>query len=283
MVDAMTHDLELAGCRPEPLMAYLKALGILRLVSEQKDRSARGWWKNDAFWLRSPLSRAALLRFFLDDYRPTPIVAPWAGGSGFFEKDNKKAVTVLKQGVAERIRSYAAVVRRVEQIIKQENVTQKPRDEDKARLIQRYRSELPDDVVSWIDTAMVLHQSGQNFAPLLGTGGNDGRLDFSLNFMQRIVSLGLDSKQPSADAGRMIENALYATPTMLEVASVGQFSPGRVGGPNATQGMEGGSLDNPWDFVLMIEGVLFFAGALVRRLGKGNPHALLHFRSQSAQ
>ncbi len=36
-------------------MAYLKALGILRLVGEQKDPNARGWWENDVFWLRSPV------------------------------------------------------------------------------------------------------------------------------------------------------------------------------------------------------------------------------------
>ncbi len=30
--------------------------------------------------------------------------------------------------------------------------------------------------------------------------------------------------------------------------------------------MEGASLDNPWDFILMIEGTLFFAGAVVRRV-----------------
>jgi CRISPR-associated protein Csx17 len=40
----MIHDLELRGCTPEPLMSYLKALGILRLVSEQKDNNTRGWW-----------------------------------------------------------------------------------------------------------------------------------------------------------------------------------------------------------------------------------------------
>ena len=30
-----THELKLRGCSPDPLMSYLKALGIFRLVSEQ--------------------------------------------------------------------------------------------------------------------------------------------------------------------------------------------------------------------------------------------------------
>ncbi len=76
-------------------MAYLKALGILRLVSE-KDTEARGWWHDDSFWLRAKVlftgknndeeKRNALVQFFLHDYRPTPLVAPWNAGSGFYLK-----------------------------------------------------------------------------------------------------------------------------------------------------------------------------------------------------
>src|SRR2546426_11763804 len=91
MSEITRHDLELTGCTPEPLMAYLKALGILRLVSEQKDPDARGWWHDDVFWLRSALDRDALLKFFLENYKPTPLVAPWNAGSGFYIKwDEKK-------------------------------------------------------------------------------------------------------------------------------------------------------------------------------------------------
>ncbi|MCP9470619.1 MAG: type I-U CRISPR-associated protein Csx17 [Nitrospira sp.] len=272
------HDLALAGCTPEPLMAYLKALGVLRLVSEQKDPEARGWWKNDVFWLRSPTlfkgadteaaKRKALTGFFLKEYQPTPIVAPWAGGSGFFRKDNKEAVEELRQSKASRVHLYAQVIEKVHAIIKDEKVGDKPKDQDKARLIRRYRRELPDDVVAWMDAAMVIREAGQVFAPLLGTGGNDGRLDFTQNFMQRIVLLDLheaSSANPQSDA--WLEQALFAAPTTLAEASVGQFAPGRVGGPNATQGMEGDATDNPWDFVLMLEGTLLLAGAAVRRFG----------------
>ena len=34
----------LKGCSPTPLANYHKALGILRLVAEQADPTARGWW-----------------------------------------------------------------------------------------------------------------------------------------------------------------------------------------------------------------------------------------------
>ncbi len=61
-------DLQLAGCRPEPLAYYLKALGILRLVSEQADPEARGWWADDEFRLRTKLSREELEKFFFEKY-----------------------------------------------------------------------------------------------------------------------------------------------------------------------------------------------------------------------
>jgi CRISPR-associated protein Csx17 len=268
MPDVPTHDLALPGCTPEPLMAYLKALGVLRLVSAQADSDARGWWKNDVFRLRCNLDRDALAGFFLTDYQPTPIVAPWAGGSGFFRKDNKMAVGALEGSTGARVSSYAEVIRTVQAIIKNENVGDKPKDQDKARLIRRYRRELPDGVVAWMDAAMVLQQEGQSFAPMLGTGGNDGRLDFTQNFMQRIVALGLHKEsEPSGDSCAWLAQSLFATPAKLDAASVGQFAPGRAGGPNATQGMEGDSTDNPWDFILMIEGSLLLAGAAVRRFG----------------
>jgi CRISPR-associated protein Csx17 len=268
MADTMYHDVELPGCTPEPLMAYLKAIGILRLVCEQKDSAARGWWRNDVFWLRSTLDRDALVMFFLEEYKPTPIVAPWAGGSGFFKKDNKQAVQALAESTTPRVESYRRVIERVQAIIVEEEVGDKPMGENKIRLIRRYRRELPDEVVAWMDAAMVLQEDGQGFAPVLGTGGNDGKLDFTRNFMQRIVALGLHSDAILAENPRAwLIHALFASPERLDSASVGQFTPGRAGGPNATQGMEGDSTDSPWGFVLMMEGSLFFAGAAARRLG----------------
>ncbi len=268
MTELPRYDVELTGCTPEPLMAYLKALGILRLVSEQIDEEARGWWKNDVFHLCSTLDRVPLVNFFLQEYKPTPIVAPWAGGSGFFSRDNRDAVDALGMSTSPRIRTYAQVIGKVRAILKEEGISEKPRDEDKARLIRRYRCELPDEVINWIDAAMILQENGQGFAPLLGSGGNDGRLDFTLNFMQRIVALSLnEDAAPSARSRSWLEQALFGDPAKLTKASVGQFSPGRAGGPNATQGMEGEPTDNPWDFILMIEGTLLFAGAAARRLG----------------
>ena len=103
--------LALHGCAPTPLASYLKALGVLRLVSspanhvsaEAADPQARGWWENERFHLRTTLGRDALLHFFLHDYAPSPIIAPWNGRAGFLEGDagdsSSRAGAVLMRAV----------------------------------------------------------------------------------------------------------------------------------------------------------------------------------------
>ncbi len=270
MAEPSTHTLELRGCTPEPLMNYLKALGVLRLVAEDRehgDPNARGWWRNDVFVLSSRLDEEGLEDFFLNRYAPTPILAPWAGGSGFFAGDNTKFADELVSAPLGRCDRYREAIESVRGILSEERIHTKPTDETKTRLLRRYRACLPDQLVSWMDAALVLQQDGQSFAPILGTGGNDGRLDFTQNFMGRLSTVGITAKEPTGSAGPWLKCALFAVPTPgLQDAAVGQFAPGRAGGQNATQGMEGDATDNPWDFILMLEGALVFAGSSTKRL-----------------
>ncbi len=262
-------DIRLAGCRPEPLLSYLKALGVLRLVAGQKDPQACGAWRQEAFVLQSSLDEAGLLEFFLKDYQPTPIVAPWAGGCGFFEKDNTKALDIIVVSKTPRLSAYRTVIKQVRAILKVEKLTKKP-TEEKEHLLRLYRRSLPDEFLEWMDCAIVLQAEGQRFPPLLGTGGNDGRLDFTQNFMQRLVALGFADIAMCAPAETWLRSALWGEVAAgLPNTAIGQFDPGHAGGPNATQGFEGDSLVNPWDFVLMLEGALLLAGSVTRRLGVG--------------
>ena len=76
----------LSGCSPEPLAAYLRSLAVLRLVGEGVDSQAKGWWGEGGFCLESKLDPDDLVRFFLRDYCPTALVAPWGARSGFFPR-----------------------------------------------------------------------------------------------------------------------------------------------------------------------------------------------------
>ena len=264
-------EIVLSGCTPEPLMSYLKALAILRLVAEQADPEARGAWRGGAFVLQSELDRSSLERFFLSSFRPTPIAAPWAGGSGFFGNDNRDAVNAIAASSTDRLEDYRVVIARIRSILLDEGQDQKPADSQKEHLLRRYRRELPDAFIEWMDCALVLKREGQAFPPILGTGGNDGRLDFTQNYMQRLVDLGIDQPERTEESRTFLAQALTAEPAPgLRNVSIGQFDPGRAGGANAGQGLGGGSFVNPWEFVMMIEGALLLAGSLARRMGMGS-------------
>ena len=103
----MTFQLHtLKGCSPVPLAHYLKALGILRLVVEQRaDCEARGWWDGEHFCLMSMLSREELEAFFLEKYEPTPLLSPWNKGCGFF-KANDPGLAPLEQSHAARFQHF---------------------------------------------------------------------------------------------------------------------------------------------------------------------------------
>ncbi|MBX7214776.1 MAG: type I-U CRISPR-associated protein Csx17 [Thermoflexales bacterium] len=261
------NSIRFSGCRPEPLLAYLKALGIFRLVAEQADETVRACWRDDVLTLDTRLDEAALAAFFEQTYVPTPIVAPWAGGSGFFSGDNHDAVDAIAGSANPRLAPYREVIAQVRTILAREGQTTKPQKERKALLLRLYRREMPDSFVAWMDSAIVLQSEGQKFPPVLGTGGNDGRLDFSQNLMQRLVDLGFCDDGLDAHSTTWLRNALYGDPADgLLANAIGQFDPGRAGGPNATQGLDGKSRVNPWEYVLMLEGALLLAGSATRRL-----------------
>ncbi len=275
--------VELPGCTPEPLMGYLKALGVFRLVAEQADPSAALAWTGGVAHLTSKLDREGLSAFFLNDYRPTPILAPWNGGSGFYE-GGSGPLKAIESSAAVRLNDYRDAIKRARQIVPKA----KPKDDDKNSLLVRCRAELPDAVVPWLDVCFVLGEERTSFFPLLGTGGNDGRLDFTNNFFQRLADVvPFTDGQPRPDSGRFLQSALFGDQAKELVSlgddAIGQFNPGGIGGANAVQGrFEAGSRVNPWDFVLMVEGTLLFAGSVARRMGSaGGGKAVFPFSVES--
>jgi CRISPR-associated protein Csx17 len=269
----------LKGCAPIPLAYYLKALGILRLVSEQADAEVRAGWLNDQFTLHWLGDVAALVEFFLHKYQPTPVLAPWNGGSGFFPKDNDDALAAIEKGATVRLMPYRDGIAAGRREVKQLALKAKPDGDAKTLLLQSCRNSFPEDTLGWLDAVLVLGQDGAKFPPLLGTGGNDGRLEFTNNFMQRITEvMNPATGEPAAESERWLRAALFgdAAPGLATKAPVGQFFPGAAGGANATSGFDAPSAVNPWDFILMIEGALLFAAASVKRLESTDDGALVY-------
>lgn len=305
-VGSTSHDLELPGCTPEPLMAYLKALGILRLVSEQADPDARGWWRNDTFWLRTTLDRDGLVRFFLEEYKPTPIVVPWTGSDFFgvnadgnagpFAK-TPTATTIIEAFLASntvRLARYREAIKAALTAMNEVGVSKKEdidsqkgkaAKQRKAAFFAHLRRSLDDTVVQWIDAAGICSED-LRFSALLGSGGgSDGNTHFSDNFMQNLWDAlpDFDSQrkvkknQQGPSTGDMstlfLRGALFAdTPVpLIQKRTSSLYDSGAVGGPNATQGMERDSLANPWNVILALEGSIAFAGSAAKRLGANCP------------
>ena len=355
----------LKGCSPAPLANYLKALGILRLVGEQADPKARGWWDGEYFRLMTKLSRDELETFFLEKYEPTPLVSPWNKGCGFFkaddpnllplEKSNASRFSLFRQGVVasrsllDAITNADGVIRSIKARTKtnksfqtelqrklletsevlRECIAQLKSEAEKPGISGVKKQELADSQTvihslvtkrekpvskteadklkesagykrisaladrrfkalkaalipdckrtwrgphsEWMSAAVVLDERGNPEWPsLLGTGGNDGNLDFTNNFMQQLGAL-FDLASESAishnDTKSLLENCLWTSPAnKLASAAIGQYQPGTAGGANSSTGFDGGNLVNGWDFVLMMEGSLLFTSRATRRL-----------------
>jgi CRISPR-associated protein Csx17 len=298
----MVKNIVLNGCAPEPLIHYLKALGIFRLIAEQCDRQVRGAWRGDAFMLATAKTPDELIAFFLNEYSPTPVVAPWNGSSGFYPKDKSQRATLeaLCHTVSPRLDDYRDTVNVAYSIVGKR--TEQPKGVEKAEMLRHARRVFSDGAVEWLDAAYVLGDSKPGYLPLLGSGGNDGHFEFTANFIARLLTILPEAIRQKADEqwqhaqGRLPEARLARRRQQLaqqseeqinqsaqqlraalfrdcvaklENATVGQFYPAGAGGVNATEGVTGEAFVNPWDFVLAIEGTLLLASATVRQLAAG--------------
>jgi len=351
--------ITLLGCTSEPLLSYLSSLAVLRLVSQQKDKDAKGWWENGIFHMDTKLSVDELVQFFMEEYAPTPIVAPWNGGSGFYEGDNTEGIDAIRNSASPRFALYRETLDRIfsfpemppmclsignilailrqeaekkrgranEDLIKAVNevdskleplktilapvnpsdltikyledqskisknstpaekeraitikgilkpakkastlVKRLKRGSDKGKIIQACRDRLNERAIDWIDAAAVIGPEGDaEYPPILGSGGNEGRLDYTNTFMGNLAELLL-SPDNAETSRKLLRNALFAEATNgLSVTKVGQYDPGHAGGYNQSPGIERKDFPaNPWKFVLALEGSLVWASGVARR------------------
>ena len=293
--------LILDGCTPAPLASYLKALAVLRLISspanhvsgQAADPHARGWWEDERFHLRTTLSRDALLRFFLHDYAPSPLIGAWNGRAGFLEgasaETSSRTGAVLVRSIANSRGVRLEPMRRVIDLIRRNkyiglyNVQrdEEKREDDKARkailkrkasatkslLLPSLRAESDEHHLAYIDACYIL-AADEITSPILGSGGVDGSRDFWVNYADHLRRLfDFDDGRATYHGTIEIHSAVFNAGYLADAnGSMGQFSPGHSG-PNATTGYEGSNPLNSWDVVLAMEGTLAFAGALTRRWG----------------
>ena len=360
--------IEFPGCTPEPLGYYLKGLAVFRLIAEQKDPEVKGWWENGSFWIETGMTRDDVVGFFLNEYQPTPIVAPWNGGSGFYEGDGKAGLEGILQSTDKRFERYRKTIAEIsrwpeipsgasirsllddfkvlvegtsgksqetlEKLMRtaekalidvqtalgsdsfysdtieklQESVQGRDkgtgreairhmkivrthikkgqRSSSKNAILQKCRNLLDDEVVDWLDAAAILKNEEEiDWPPLLGTGGNEGRLDYTNAFMENINRLLISSPPKSSEL--LLREALFGEPTEgFENSSAGKFDPGRSGGYNQGFGIVRKDFPtNRWSSVLTLEGTVSWVSAIGKRQGvesEGNLHSPFTVRPVAA-
>ncbi|MCY2941923.1 MAG: type I-U CRISPR-associated protein Csx17, partial [Planctomycetota bacterium] len=266
------HIHVLKGCSPAPLANYLKALGILRLVGEQKDKQARGFWDGQRFCLMTKFSEAELESFFLEQYEPTPIFNPWGGRSGYYagssEKTARSALVAIESSKLDRLLKFQTAISLIRTVIKEGGGDKPDSEESKALLISRIRLRLRGAGSDWLNT--VLADLGSSFRgpAILGTGGNEGSGSYTAAFLAAVVECVITRKWDS-----LITSSLWSDGANRD-AWDGSFQPPtkdgdkkltkeKVGGP-FRQFLPSGD-GSPWDLLLAFEGAIVVQSGLARR------------------
>lgn len=249
----MIHRHALDGCAPMPLAHYLKALGVLRLITEQADPRARGWWSGDRFRLATSLTREQVLDFFVSSYQPTALFNPWGARSGFYAESSeataRAALTAIEASTDTRFETYRAVVQTVKRLIATHAGGVKPEGEAKERLVRALRHEVRGHASAWLAAVTaILGEDDTVHAALFGTGGNEGSGSYTAAFMLAIKDCLIDHRWDAALPSVLFGDTQRGTSWSQ---SVGQYQPGGA--------------STPWDLLLALEGALMMRSTVAMR------------------
>jgi len=263
----------LPGLHPEPLASYLAGLGLIRVLGEQGDTDSSAAWTPDGLSITTRVQDLA--EWLANDYKPMPVMSPWNGGSGFGAKDKEplRRLRTLRASSSSRLAGLRSAIEVADDVVRKARAEGWITDSgvaEKDRVVLEFRNRCPDDLLPWIDAAIVLADDDTFFPPLLGTGGNDGRLEFSTNFHQQLIDLVDTSDKDRARPLAAARDLLAGTQDVpLSDVPIGQFDPGSAGGPGSSRFGAAASLANPWCYVLVVEGSVLFAASAARK----NQHA----------
>lgn len=285
--------LTLHGCSPEPLGNYLKALGVFRLVGEQADDlTARAWWEAGAFRLSTAKFAKVedLCAWLHETCSYSAFAAPWLANTGWGKGGKRDAGGIALKSLLQdnssrtnRFREASALVAQVagSACAQADDVpaansavakwVESFHKDDIGSMIAQLRNRAPGSLLDWLDTVGAPRPKDnkvtKDWFPLFAKGGAEG----SGNYIVRQQGYLADSFVTNPERGRCrLECSLTgkSMPGLMETSSLaGLFYPGFRGDPNIGQTFDAQTRANPWDFILLMEGLLFFRSAVTRRLG----------------
>ncbi|MCD4786201.1 MAG: type I-U CRISPR-associated protein Csx17 [Candidatus Eremiobacteraeota bacterium] len=148
-------------------------------------------------------------------------------------------------------------------------IKKKTLEQNKEKIIQACRNRLSHKVVEWVDVACAIGTEGKIFYPqVMGSGGNEGHLEFSGIFMQCLNYLFISSSSATSAGSLLATSLLDKISSDFYKLSTGFFDPGRAGGCNQGIGIETKDFPvNPWDIVFNLEGIIAWSSAVPRKYG----------------
>lgn len=258
------------GLTSDSFLGYLEGLGMLKIVGTQLDPAARASWREGRLELTTQADLAEIEEFFLERWVPAPVISPWNGRSGFFgDTKGSAAFAPLDASDHPRLGPLQEARRSAREVLEGLGLTTQPPTTEKRPLIQRLRAVLSDPALEWLDAAIVVNGPVLGFPPALGSGGNDGSHDISINHAESIAAvLGLGPKTLSReDSVNALRGLLGGHGGVLRAMKLGQFR--RDTSWVAAPAGEPEAYANPWDLPFAVEGAMLLAGAASRRLEHG--------------
>ena len=268
-------------CTSTLLSDYFKALGIFRIIAEQSDSNITAYWRYDKFVLETDMSEDEILEFILKQYKPTPIITPWS-----YNKYLKTKASI-KEIKDDRFESYHTVIQKIDEIIeifcKILNLNEMKKEAIKTKtkplFLQICRNNFPDKALSWLDVNVVLDGMDAKFAPITASGGNDGNFDMAENFVNYLIEM-LDHSEESKN---LLRQSLFGGSIELnKTESMIGHNPDGNSSATSGQSFESKPISNKWDYILMLEGIISFAGNLSRRQSHGKGKAVFPFTTDGS-
>ena len=253
----------LPAITPTPLSNYLTAIGLFRVISEQLDPRATCAWVRDELVIGGP-SIDEIVAFMTGGYAPTPVFSPWNKEGDPTQNattaDQIDTLLGLNDDRFDRYRSVISAWNRLESSGAWARA-------DKAERLALWRAAAPDDALGWIDAAVAVSATRPEFPPLLGSGGNDGRFEFSRLLHGELVRLFADPRQAKRAEG-WLRSLLTGSPgPALVDSTLGMYDGNAAGTPNSSPQGSANSASNPWAIVLTFEGLIGFGASIASRAG----------------
>src|SRR5699024_6039016 len=101
--------------------------------------------------------------------------------------DNREAFDPIAASETARLEPYRRTMDAARAALDTLGIHEKVTKAQKPTLLELCRNRFPEEALAWLDAAYLLSSSKPKYPPLLGTGGNDGALDFTNNFMKQLL------------------------------------------------------------------------------------------------